>query len=138
MSILTEIKNIDSSKKELRKFGLTVGIILVLIAGWMWHKHRPAYPIVGGIGLFLIVAGLIIPIILKPLHKVWMGFAVIMGYIMSRVIVTLLFIIIITPLSVIMRMVNKKFLALKPDKKQSSYWLIREEKFDPKTFEDQF
>ena len=42
--LIEEIKNIDSGKKELRKFGLTVGGVLVIAAAVVWYNNATAQP----------------------------------------------------------------------------------------------
>ena len=77
--IIDEIKNINETKRALRKFGLTVGIVLLVITGILFYKQKDSYFYFGIIGLSLITAGLISPIILRPLNKIWMTLAILMG-----------------------------------------------------------
>lgn len=117
-----EFRNIKESKKDLRKFGLTVGGVLLLIAALLFYFEKPSaiyFTIIGG---FLFLSGLVIPQILKPLNKIWMGLAIILGFFMSRVILTLLFYLVLTPISIIAKLVRKKFMILKYDKSVNSYW----------------
>ena len=68
-----DLKNIKSTKKELREFGLTVGIILVILGAFvLWRgkeEARDLVPYLFGIAAFLIVFGIALPGILKPLQK---------------------------------------------------------------------
>ena len=64
---------------------------------------------------------MIIPIILKPIYILWMVFAVILGWVMTRVILSFLFYIVITPIGIISRILGKEFLDLK-ESKHDSYW----------------
>ncbi len=137
--ILEEIKNIKESKKDLRKFGLTVGIVLLAIAGLLLWKGKASYPVFGIIGGLLVIAGLLFPIILRPLNKVWMTLAILMGWVMTRVILTILFFIVLTPLKFIAKLFGKDFLDLKIDKARDSYWEVREKKeIKPIDYEKQF
>ena len=137
--IIDEIKNIKETKKDLRKFGLTVGIVLLVIAGILFYKQKDSYFYFGIIGLLLIITGLISPVILKPLNKIWMTLAILMGWVMTRVILILLFFLALTPIAIIARIFRKKFLDLKIDKLKVSYWDIREKKeIKPMDYERQF
>lgn len=137
--ILTEIKNIKESKKDLRKFGLTVGIVLLALAGFLFWKEKDSYLIWGAIGSVLVIAGILVPVLLKPLNKIWMTLAILMGWVMTRVILTILFFIVLTPLAFAARIFGKKFLELKIDKSRESYWEIREKKeIKPLDYERQF
>lgn len=117
-----EFKNIQETKKDLRKFGLTVGGVLLLIAALLLYFEKPSAPYFGVIGGILFLAGLLIPQILKPLNKIWMGLAIVLGFFMSRLILTILFYLILTPIAFIAKIVGKKFLILKYDKSANTYW----------------
>jgi hypothetical protein len=137
--IKDEIKNIKQSPKDLRKFGLTVGTVLLLIAFFLIWKHKPSQFYFLYIGAFLVLAGFLFPSILRPLNKVWMTLAVLLGWIMTRVILSLLFYLVITPISLIARISGKHFLDLKIDKTRISYWEKRKNvPSSPVDYERQF
>jgi Saxitoxin biosynthesis operon protein SxtJ len=137
--IKDEIKNIKQSPKDLRKFGLTVGTVLLLIAFFLIWKHKPSQFYFLYIGAFLVLAGFLFPSILRPLNKVWMTLAVLLGWIMTRMILSLLFYLVITPISLIARISGKHFLDLKIDKSRASYWEKRKNvPSSPVDYERQF
>ena len=137
--IITEIKSIKESKSDLRKFGLTIGIVLILLAVLSVFLGKSSYPVWGIIGLVFILAALLFPIVLKPFNKIWMSFAVILGWIMTRVILSILFYFAFTAVRFIALIFNKRFLNLKIDHSVDTYWEKREVKpFDPSTYERQF
>ena len=117
-----EFEQIKESKRDLRKFGLTVGGVLVIIAGFLFWFEKPSAIYFAIIGALLILAGLIYPSILKPLNKIWMGLAIVLGFIMSRIILTIFFYIILTPISLLAKLFRKKFMDLKYDKSAKTYW----------------
>ena len=123
--MLEEIKNIKSKKIDIRKFGITIGIILMIIAGFLFWKEKESYQIFLTVGTILFMLGILVPAILKPIYWIWMIFATILGWIMTRVILSLLFYIIVTPIGLIPRFFGKQFLELKWDKSKESYWNYR-------------
>ena len=91
------------------------------------------------IGIVLLVSGLVIPIILKPIFFLWMVFASILGFIMTRVILSLLFFIILTPIGLILRLFGKQLLLFEEDLTKESYWNKRTvESFSQTNYEKQF
>lgn len=137
--LLEQIKNIPSTRSDLRKFGLTVGIALLILGGVLWSFDKSAYRYIGSIGGALIVIGLALPIVLKPLQKVWMAMALTMGWFMTRLILALTFYLVFTPLSLVMRAFGKQFLDLRWDPHASSYWNRRPAKeYRPEDSEKQF
>ena len=125
--LLAEIRSIDTSRKALRSFGLVVGGVLIAIAAIVFWRADwtlvPAVRILGGIGGALVVLGLISPLVLKPVHKVWMALAVLLGYIMTRVLLTLVYFIAVTPIGLLMKALGKDLLNRKLDREAESYWI---------------
>ena len=120
--IKEEFKNIRCTKKDLRKFGITVGGVLILAAVVLFYFTKPAaiyFAIIGGI---LVSLGLVFPQGIKPLNKIWMGLAIVLGFFMSRLILITLFYIVLTPIALLAKLVGKKFIDLKYDKSAKTYW----------------
>lgn len=137
--ILEEIKNIKSEKKDLRDFGITFGVILGILAGALWWKGKDTYAIFAMLSVAFFFFGLVLPRLLKPLQKAWMTFAVILGWVMTRFILSVLFYVVFTSIGGILRLFGKKFLGLKRDKSKKSYWIYREQvPFDRERYEKQF
>ena len=122
-----EIKAVDTSKKALRSFGWVVGGVLLIIAAVVWWRNdfavTTAAAILGGLGAALTVLGLTVPVILKPVYRVWMALAVVLGFIMTRVILTMVYYLIMTPTGLIMRLLGKDPLDRKIDPNAASYWI---------------
>ena len=117
-----EFKHIKETKKDLRKFGLTVGIVLAAIGTLLFYFEKSSaiyFIIIGGL---LILLGILLPQLLKPLNKIWMGLAIVLGFIMTRVILTTLFYLVITPIGLLAKIFGKKFMLLKYDKSAKTYW----------------
>ena len=122
--MIEEIKNITSTKKDLRNFGFTIGSILLVIALILFFKEKDSDVYFFSIGLAFILSGIVLSFILKPFYKIWMTFAVIIGWIMTRIILAILFFFIITAIGVLARLFGKDFLNLKPDNRDS-FWNMR-------------
>jgi hypothetical protein len=134
-----EFKEITSTKRDCRNFGISVGIVLLIIGGFLLWKERPAAPWFLGIGGTLAVLGLVVPMVLKPLQKPWMMLAVVLGWFMSRVILSILFFVIFTLIGRIARLFGAKLLDLSFDRNAASHWNLRTAKpYNPAESEQQF
>ena len=120
--MLEEIKNIKSKKNDFRNFGLIIGALLIAIVMLLFWKEKQSYDILMIVGVVLCVTSLILPVIFKPFYIAWMTFAVILGWIMTRVILSLVFYGIITPIGLFSRLIGKEFLNLKLNKTENTYW----------------
>ena len=116
-------KETIKSTKELRKFGLVMAVPLAIIGGiLMWKAKFIAPYLLGLSGLFLI-CGLRFPKLLSPIEKVWMTFAEILSIIMTRVILTLTFYLVITPVGLLLRLLGKDLLKFKFEPELKTYWV---------------
>ena len=137
--MIEDIRKIKSEKSDLRKFGITVGAVLLVIAGFLFLKEKELFKIISGIGITLSLTAIAIPVVLKPIYLMLMIFAIIFGWCMTRVILSLLFYFIFAPMGLTFRMFGKMFLQLRFDKSKKSYWNIRTNKhLQNETYEMQF
>ena len=120
-SILDEIKKIKSTRKELREFGIVMGCFFGILGGLLFWRHRP-FLWAAGLSAAFFVFGFLIPAALKPLQKAWMTIAVMMGFVMSRVILSILFFLVLSPLGILSRLSGKKHLDLTFRKPDPTYW----------------
>tara|TARA_B100000579_G_scaffold131039_1_gene105746 strand:+ start:1642 stop:2064 length:423 start_codon:yes stop_codon:yes gene_type:complete len=122
--IIFEYKKVKTNKKDIRNFAFIIGLILFSIAVFLFFKDKELYEVFLYISGFFMFTGVLLPVILKPIYLLWMIFAIILGWIMTRVILSILFYIIITPIGLITRLLGEDFLSLKKIK-ADSYWSNR-------------
>ncbi len=124
--IIEEIKNIKKTNKDIINFGLLIGGIIAFIGVVSIFYNSPAFMYLIPMGMVIMCIGFIAPVILKPIYILWMIIAVLLGFVSTRVILTILFYLIITPISIIFKILGKDPLNKKIDKSKSSYWEYRE------------
>ena len=99
-------------KNPERSFGVSVGIVLCLIAAVLvWRGRIGRAEILGAVGAVLLVAGLVHPPLLTYPSAAWWKFSRALGYVNARVILTILFAIVLVPLSLVWRLTGKDPLA---------------------------
>ena len=121
-----EIKNIKTGKKAIREFGILIGIILFIIAGVLFYQEKESFEIFIWLSVVIVSLGLMLPIILKPFYLIWMTFAIILGWFMTRFILSILFYVIISPIGLFLRLFGKDILGLHYDRSIKSYWNYRD------------
>ena len=137
--MIEEIKSIKGEISDIRKFGITIGILLVVIAGFLFWKEKESFRIFITVGIVFFVFGATIPELLKPIYWIWMVFASILNWVMTRVIISLIFYFIVTPTSLLFRIFGKQFLDLRWDRSNISYWNYRKvKKINVDSYEKQF
>jgi hypothetical protein len=128
MNIREDIKQLKTSDRDLRKFGLVVGGVFAGLGALFLWRHKAHYPYFLWPGVALVSVGVILPRALKWIYVAWMSIAFVLGFVMAHVILTLLFLLVITPIGLLARLTGKDFLSLKLDRAAKSYWLPREQK----------
>lgn len=137
--LLEDIKKIKSTKKELREFGLIVGAVFGMLATLFLWRGKSFYLYFYIISMFLVLFGLIVPVLLKPMQKIWMTFAVIIGFFVTRIILGILFYFVITPVGIIMKISGKDILDINFNDKSDSYWIKRNNKnLNKESYEKQY
>ncbi|AFH50426.1 Hypothetical protein IALB_2723 [Ignavibacterium album JCM 16511] len=134
-----ELKHIDTSEKAVKKTGITVGIVLIAISFILWWVGKNSFVYFSAIGGIFIILSYIAITLLKPFHKLWIGLSLVLGFVMSRVILTILFYVVVTPIGLLAKLVGKKFMPLGFDKNAKTYWEKRENPIKQKVdYERQF
>ena len=137
--IAEEVKAIKSDPAHLRKFGLTMGVALAIFGGLFFWRDRAIAPYLFILAAAFLLLAALTPRALKPVQSVWMTLAIVLGWVMTRVLLIIVFFIGVTPIALIARIVGKRFLALRFEPDRKSYW----EKRAPETrgmerYESQF
>jgi hypothetical protein len=95
-----------------RSFGISVGAVLLLIAAVLvWRGRMTAAEIVGPVGAVLLILGLTKPSLLKWPSKLWWKMAIALGHVNARIILTIAFVIVLTPIGLLWRLLGKDPLA---------------------------
>ena len=109
-----------------KSFGIVFFIVFLLIA---------IYPIINGdelrlwslvISIIFLLLGLLNSKILNPLNKIWFKFGIFLGKIISPLVMGIIFFLVVTPIALLMRLLNKDLLNLKFNN-NSSYWIKKTE-----------
>ena len=119
------IAEIKTTKKEYRNFGIILGLITLTLGSIMFWKNNSFYSILFTISLIFLTSGLLTPMILKPIYFVWMVLASILGIFMTRLILSIVFYSVLTPIGLVFRIFGKQFIELRWDKSEDSYWNYR-------------
>ena len=95
-------------KNPERSFGLSVGTVFLLIAAYgFWRGRMTLAEGVGAAGLVLVTLGYLRPSWLYYPSKAWWRFAIALGYVNARVILTIVFVILLTPIALIWRLIGR-------------------------------
>mgnify|MGYP006288607973 CR=1 FL=1 len=116
-------ENNKPTTKTLREFGFLVGgvgsglfgLVLPLIKG----HALPWQPWL--IGSILAILGVLLPQSLAPIYRLWMKLGLMLGWINSRIILSIVFFVIITPMALLMKLLNRDTMNRQWELQRSTY-----------------
>ena len=126
------IQEIKINRRILRQFAWTMAIMLgavipAIIAWFNDWQIASAALIVASVGAVFLAAGIIAPQWLRPVYLVWMLIALMLGAIVSRIIIAIVFYLLITPIGWIRRTFSKNDMpGFRQDSRKKTYWIRRD------------
>ena len=116
------MKNNQVKISSNRSFGIVFFVIFLIIAIFPLLKSNEIKYWSLIISIIFLFLGIINSSILTPLNKIWFKFGMLLGNIVSPIVMGLIFFVIVTPTSLIMRLIGKDLLNLKKNNK-NTYWI---------------
>ena len=112
-----------------RSFGIVFFVVFLFVATYpiINHGELRLWSVI--ISIIFLLLGLINSKILTPLNKLWFKFGIFLGRIISPLVMGIIFFLVVTPIGLLMRLLNKDLLNLKFNN-NSTYWI---EKIEPKS-----
>ena len=108
-----------------RSFGLLFFIVFVALGLWPISKGENLNIYLTLLSLFFLIFGLLNSKILTPLNKIWIKFGEVLGHIIAPIVMALVYFVVLTPISLIVRALGKDLLNLKFDENKETYWIKR-------------
>lgn len=126
--------------RQQREFGLLVGAIFCALGGWWLYRGRLglAAPIVLSLGVALVLLGAFFPRALRHPYRLWMGLAEALAFVMTRVILALVFFGVVTPIGLLRKAVGGDPLRRRAQAADSYWWPYSERQHNLKHYEKMF
>ena len=123
-------------KSSNRSFGILFFLVFLGFGLWPLTKEMSPNIYLVTISVIFLILGLLNSKLLSPLNKIWIKFGEILGKIIAPLIMALVYFLILTPISLLVRVFGKDLLGLKYLKQQNSYWIKRKKEIG--TMDKQF
>jgi Saxitoxin biosynthesis operon protein SxtJ len=114
----------NPTKEQCKDTGLAIVLILLLLAVFLRDDGRVIKPAFVIAAVAVHVLNMIAPRLYHWAAIVWFGFSHLLGTVMSKVILTIVFVLVVTPVAVIRRMMGKDALQLKAFKAGSASVMV--------------
>ena len=91
-----------------RSFGLSVGPASIAFGALLaWRGYQRAGAVAAAIGVVLVFGALVAPAALRVPNRIWWRFAIILGWINYRILLTVFFLVVLTPAGWVMRLLGR-------------------------------
>ncbi len=116
----------DTDKKTLKKFAIIMGLAFLVVALIIFFRHKHGLIPAAALSAVFFILAYTLPETLRPVYAFWMKLAFILSWLNTRLILTLIFYLCITPVAVITKLFGADLLDKRIDKTRQSYWLAKE------------
>ena len=108
-----------------RSFGILFFLVFLIISLWPLKNGNNLNFYFLTASIIFLILGVLNSKLLSPLNKAWIKFGEILGLIIAPIVMGLVYFVILTPVSLIVRLLGKDLLGLKFIKENETYWIKR-------------
>ena len=114
-----------NKKSSNKSFGILFFVVFLGVGLWpLTNDNSPnIYLII--ISIIFLILGLLNSKLLSPLNSFWIKFGELFGKIIAPVVMAIIYFLILTPISLMVRLFGKDLLGLKLSKQLKTYWIKR-------------
>ena len=120
-----------------KSFGFVFSIFFILLGLYFYTKTQLTFSIFFLIlSIFFFIFSFVKPSVFKIPNLLWSKLGILLGMIVSPIVLFIIFIFLVTPIGLFMRLIGKDLLNEKTSKKIKSYWTKRN--IEMNNMKDQF
>ena len=114
-----------NKKSSNKSFGILFFVVFLGLGLWpLTNDNNPnIYLII--ISIIFLILGLLNSKLLSPLNSFWIKFGELLGKMIAPVVMVIIYFLILTPISLMVRLFGKDLLGLKFSKQLKTYWMKR-------------
>ncbi len=117
----------DREPPSIKNFGITFAIVFAVIGLWppLFRGEYPHYWAVA-LAIAFVAAAYLAPGLLQPLNQLWFRVGMLLHRIVNPVVLGIMFLVFITPIALVLRLLGKKLIPLAFESNTASYWINRD------------
>jgi hypothetical protein len=113
-------------RRTITSFALIVSAALAVIAALQWRRGAAEWvwlTLLSTAAVLLLLAA-VAPALLRPVYRVWMRVGEVLGWINTRILLTLVFFLVVAPIGIVMRLFGRSPIAtsIATGRRKDSYW----------------
>lgn len=115
-------ENSEPSRRTIVSFAMIMSAALLVIAALQWRRGAPQWVLVTLLSIVaaLLLGAAVAPALLRPVYRGWMRFGEALAWVNTRILLTLIFFLVVTPTGLVMRLFGRSPIARA--RQTDSYW----------------
>lgn len=112
----------ELARRTITSFAMVVSIALLAIAAYQWWRGAAPWVLITLVSIVavLLLLAAVAPALLHPVYRGWMRVGEVLGWINTRILLTLVFFLVVTPIGLLMRLFGRSPIAVR---RNDSYWV---------------
>ena len=112
-------------KSSNRSFGILFFLVFLGFGLWPLTKEMSPNIYLIIISVIFLILGLLNSKLLSPLNNLWIMFGEILGKVIAPIVMAVVYFLILTPISLLVRLFGKDLIGIKFSNNIKSYWIKR-------------
>ena len=112
-------------KSSNRSFGILFFLVFLGFGLWPLTKEMSPNIYLIIISVIFLILGLLDSKLLSPLNNLWIKFGEILGKVIAPIVMAVVYFLILTPISLLVRLFGKDLIEMKFNNNVKSYWIKR-------------
>ena len=112
-------------KSSNRSFGILFFLVFLGFGLWPLTKEMSPNIYLVTISVIFLILGLLNSKLLSPLNNLWIKFGEILGKVIAPIVMAVVYFLILTPISLLVRLFGKDLIEMKFNNNVKSYWIKR-------------
>ena len=112
-------------KSSNRSFGILFFLVFLGFGLWPLTKEMSPNIYLIIISVIFLILGLLNSKLLSPLNNLWIKFGEILGKVIAPIVMAVVYFLILTPISLLVRLFGKDLIGMKFSNNIKSYWIKR-------------
>jgi hypothetical protein len=129
---------LEKNKPSEKNFGVVFTLVFFIVGVIFFIKNFETYKLMLALSIIFLIITLFLPQLFKLPNEIWFIIGRIISFIISPIILGFIFFLVITPISIIIKMMKIDIINQKLNFKLNSYWLDRDEKKENNSLWDQY
>lgn len=131
-----EDQSIAHERGSEKSFGIVFAVVFAIVGAYLFNKSGALvwWPFI--VSFILLVLAFAMPSVLRLPNIWWFKFGILLGSIIAPLVMAVVYLIVMVPIGLLIRLSGKDLLRLKLDPQTDSYWIERET--PPQPMKNQF